>query len=112
MSARRRLDSELVRRSIAPSRAEAVRLIEARRVTVGGVLADKAARLVAAGAGLVRGEASPQLVQLAVDTASQQGWRRPLLAWLGVQIGLAERAGQEQEAQRLRRRAAIARQEP
>jgi hypothetical protein len=51
-------------------------------------------------------------VQLAVDTASQQGWRRPLLAWLGVQIGLAERAGQEQEAQRLRRRAAIARQEP
>ena len=49
MSARRRLDSELVRRSIAPSRAEAVRLIEARRVTVGGVLADKAARLVAAG---------------------------------------------------------------
>ena len=49
MSARRRLDAELVRRSIAPSRAEAVRLIEARRVTVGGVLADKAARLVAAG---------------------------------------------------------------
>ena len=73
---------------------------------------DPLARLVAAGAGLVRGEASPQLVQLAVDTASQQGWRRPLLAWLGVQIGLAERAGQEQEAQRLRRRAAIARQEP
>ncbi len=69
---------------------------------------DPLARLVAAGAAFVRGDASPQVVQLAVDTASHQGWRRPLLAWLGVQIALAERAGQQDEAARLRRRAAIA----
>lgn len=69
------------------------------------------ARMVAAGAAFVRGAASPQVVQLAVETASHQGWRRPLLAWLGVQIGLAERAGQVDEAARLRRRAAIAAQE-
>lgn len=73
--------------------------------------ADPLARLVAAGAALVRGEGSPQLAKLAVDTAAQQGWRRPLLAWLGVQIGFAERAGEEEEAERLRRRAAIVRQE-
>lgn len=73
---------------------------------------DPLARLVAAGAAFMRGEASPALAKLAVDTASQQGWRRPLLAWLGVQIGLAERAGQPEEAARLRRRAAIAGQEP
>ena len=39
-----------------------------------------------------------------VDTASEQGWRRPLLAWLGVQARLAEQAGQTEEAARIRRR--------
>lgn len=43
---RRRLDLELVRRSLASSRAEAAALIEARRVTVGGVVAGKPSRLV------------------------------------------------------------------
>ena len=46
---RRRLDTELVRRGMAPSRGEAQRLIEDRRVTVGGSPAVKAARLVHAG---------------------------------------------------------------
>ena len=48
-SRRRRLDSELVRRGMAASRGEAVRLIEERRVTVGGAPAHKPARLVQAG---------------------------------------------------------------
>jgi len=39
-----------------------------------------------------------------VATASDQGWRRPLLAWLGVQRLRAEQAGDAQEARRLRRR--------
>ena len=46
---RRRLDTELVRRGIAASRGEAQRLIDQRRVTVGGAPAHKAARLVHAG---------------------------------------------------------------
>lgn len=86
----------------------------ASRQQVAGAIAaeqEPLARLVAAGAAFVRGDASPQVVQIAVDTASRQGWRRPLIAWLGVQIGLAERSGQAQEAARLRRRAAIAGQE-
>ena len=72
---------------------------------------DPLAQLVAAGARFARGQASPQLVQLAVDTASRQGWRRPLLAWLGVQEKLAEGKGDEPQAARLRRRMAIVNQE-
>jgi len=62
------------------------------------------ARLIAAGVLLRQGRASPALVARAVDTASEQGWRRPLLAWLGVQARLAEQAGQTEEAARIRRR--------
>jgi len=44
------------------------------------------------------------VITLAVDTASAQGWRRPLLAWLGVQAMRAEKSGDTVEAQRLHRR--------
>ena len=47
--ARRRLDTELVRRGLAASRSESQRLIDEGRVTVGGAPAAKAARLVHAG---------------------------------------------------------------
>jgi 23S rRNA (cytidine1920-2'-O)/16S rRNA (cytidine1409-2'-O)-methyltransferase len=43
---RRRLDAELVRRGLAPSRAEAARLVAAGRVLVRGAVADKVARQV------------------------------------------------------------------
>jgi hypothetical protein len=65
---------------------------------------DPLSQLVAAGVMFQGGRASPAVVTLAVDTASAQGWRRPLLAWLGVQAELAEKAGQAQDAARLRRR--------
>jgi len=64
---------------------------------------DPLARLVLAGVWLQQGRASPTVVALASQTASAQGWRRPLLAWLGVQVRLAEQAGRADEAQRLRR---------
>jgi 23S rRNA (cytidine1920-2'-O)/16S rRNA (cytidine1409-2'-O)-methyltransferase len=44
---RRRLDTELVRRGLAPSRTAAQRVIEAGLVTVGGAPASHAARMVA-----------------------------------------------------------------
>lgn len=47
MSARRRLDQDLVRRELASSRSEAQRLIEQRQVTVNGAIAQKSAHLVA-----------------------------------------------------------------
>jgi hypothetical protein len=48
-------------------------------------MADPLSRLVAAGVLMRRGLADDRVVAVAVDTASQQGWRRPLLAWLRVQ---------------------------
>jgi hypothetical protein len=56
------------------------------------------------------GNASPAVMSLAVDTASAQGWRRPLLAWLGVQLLRAEKAGDAAEAERLRRRIGVVEQ--
>jgi len=53
MASRRRLDSELVRRGLASSRARARDMIDAGRVTVGGAPAAKAARMVAPGEPLV-----------------------------------------------------------
>jgi hypothetical protein len=69
---------------------------------------DPLSRLVAAGVLFRTGQASPEVLVLAADTASAQGWRRPLLAWLGVQAARAEQAGAVEEAQRIRRRMALA----
>jgi hypothetical protein len=72
-----------------------------------GAVDDPLARLVATGVLFQDGRASPSTIALAVDTASAQGWRRPLLAWLGVQLALAEKAGDSAGAERLRRRIAL-----
>jgi len=53
VTARRRLDAELVRRELAPSRTAAQLLIEADRVLVNGAVAAKASRQVAPGDALV-----------------------------------------------------------
>lgn len=67
-------------------------------------VADPLSRLVAASALVRAGQAGPEVVEMAVDTASAQGWTRPLLAWLGWSAQRAQAAGQTDEAQRLRRR--------
>lgn len=68
---------------------------------------DPLSRLVAAGVLFRTNRATPTVLTLAVDTASAQGWRRPLLAWLGVQAMRAQQAGDSVEAERLRRRMAL-----
>ncbi len=65
---------------------------------------DPLSRLVAAGVAMRTGRAEPALFAAAADTASSRGWRRPLLAWLTVQMKRAEAAGETEEAARLRRR--------
>ena len=70
-------------------------------------IADPLAKLVASGTALQAGNANPALVQAAVDAASSQGWRRPLLAWLGVQLKLFEASGSQAEAERIQRRIAL-----
>jgi hypothetical protein len=67
-------------------------------------ITDPLSKLVASGVLLRTGKATPQTLSDAVDTASAQGWRRPLLAWLGVQAMRAEKSGDTAEAQRLKRR--------
>lgn len=68
---------------------------------------DPFSRLVAAGVLLQGGRASPGVITAAVETASAQGWRRPLLAWLGVQLRRAQAAGAKDEADRIQRRMAL-----
>jgi hypothetical protein len=61
-------------------------------------------RLLAHAVELRKGAITPAGIAAAVDIASAQGWRRPLLAWLGVQLQRAEAAGDSETAARLRRR--------
>jgi hypothetical protein len=89
--------------------APASRLRSGGAVSAGDValltaIDDPLARLVAAGVWLQAGQGHPAVMVLAVDTASAQGWSRPLLAWLQVQARHAELGGDAVEAERLRRR--------
>lgn len=70
-------------------------------------IAEPLSRLVAASVLLQTGRADPAVMALAVDTASAQGWRRPLLAWLLLQSKSAQAAGDAEEVARLQRRIAI-----
>lgn len=97
-------------RALLPPQHRAVPGTEAAGAArVLGEIGDPLARLVAAGVLLQQGRLSPEAVQVASDTASAQGWRQPLLAWLGVQARLAEQAGQREALARLQRRMAVVR---
>lgn len=65
---------------------------------------DPQSRLIAAAVLLRRGQATPGVISSAVETASSQGWRRPLLAWLKVQQQRASAAGANDEVARIQRR--------
>jgi hypothetical protein len=65
---------------------------------------DPFARLVAAGALLRAGRIAPAGIAAATEAASTNGWRRPLLAWLGVEEKRAADAGDAAAAARIRRR--------
>jgi hypothetical protein len=71
-------------------------------------IADPLARLVAAGAMLQAGRIAPPDIVIATDTASAQGWRRPLLMWLAASEQRAIALGDSAEVTRIRRRIALA----
>ncbi|MFY3385056.1 hypothetical protein [Paracidovorax sp. MALMAid1276] len=73
-------------------------------------VADPLSQLVAAGVLLKTGRITPPAIAQAVETASAQGWRRPLMAWLGVQAQRADAAGDASAAAALRRRIAVVEQ--
>ena len=76
----------------------------------GGVaaIADPLSQLVAAGVLMRAGRIAPADIKLATETASGQGWRRPLLMWLGVAHRRAQDAGDAAEAARIQRRIDLA----
>jgi hypothetical protein len=66
-------------------------------------------RLVSAGVQFKSGKITPESISASIDIASAQGWRRPLLAWLGVQEKRAEAAGDGAALEKIRRRIALTR---
>ena len=70
---------------------------------------DPLSRLVSHGVRFNSGKATPENISAAIDIASAQGWRRPLLAWLGVQEKRAEAAGDREALERIRRRIGLTR---
>jgi hypothetical protein len=71
-------------------------------------IADPLSRMVAAGALMQAGRITPGDMVVATETASGQGWRRPLLMWLGIALKRAQAAGDTAEAARIQRRIDVA----
>jgi hypothetical protein len=90
-----------------PQRAVLAAASDQAAAAAANAIADPMSRLVAAGALFKANRATPELVSQAVETASSQGWRRALLAWLNVQALRADKAGDSAEAERVRRRIAL-----
>ena len=82
-------------RGLLPQQHQAVMAAtdDGSRVATLHAMTDPLARLIAAGVLFQQGWLPPAGVAVAVQTASDQGWRRPLLAWLSVQLKLAQAAG-------------------
>jgi hypothetical protein len=97
------------------ARDDVARLPAAQQTAAGGEatlvsvqsIDDPLSRLIAVAVLFQAGKASPPMIDAATETASTQGWRRPLLAWLKVQAMRAEKAGDAAETQRLQRRIAL-----
>jgi hypothetical protein len=101
---------------LAPEQAKA--LPEDYRPIAGGAgagqlekIRNPLTRVIAAAVLLRTGRADARVLEIATNTASHEGWRRAVLAWLGAQAMLAEKNGDREEAARLRRRMEIAAQE-
>lgn len=92
----------------AQYRGVAARADDGGRLAALRAIEDPLSRLVAAGALFRQTGLPPEGVEVAVDTASAQGYRRPLLAWLRTQEKLASAAGDSALADRIRRRIELA----
>jgi hypothetical protein len=92
---------------LAQQAAAAARTGSAVQPAVPQSIEDPQSRLIALAVLFQAGQASPALIEQAVDTASVQGWRRPLLAWLKVQAQRAEKVGDAATLQALQRRIAL-----
>jgi hypothetical protein len=85
-------------RAVASARDEAARNRATQQIE------DPVSRLVAAGALFRLAQLSPEGLSTAIDTASAQGYRRPLLAYLNVQAKRVEAAGDTAALEAIRKR--------
>ncbi len=76
---------------------------EDRRNRAAQAIGEPLPRLIAAALLFKTAQITPQTLAGAAETASEQGWRRPLLAWLQVQLRRAEAAGDLAAVARLNR---------
>lgn len=65
---------------------------------------DPLSRLIAAGIAMRGGPANEQLLRAAIETASQNGWKRALVAWLERLSGFYEKTGEAAKAASVHRR--------
>jgi hypothetical protein len=86
-------------RAVAASTAS-----EAAAASALQAMPDALSRQIGAAVLLQTGRANPAVIALAIDNASAQGWRRPLLAWLKVQAQRAQAAGDAAALDAVRRR--------
>jgi hypothetical protein len=94
-------------------------LAEAYRGVAGGAtgaaavkdIKDPLSRMITAAVLLRTNKADPEVLDIAIETSSQQGWRRAVMAWLGAQALRAEKAGEIETAAKLRRRMQLAAEE-
>ena len=93
---------EAVRADAGPEEVAYAEYLAGRRERA--ISEEPLSRLVAAGVQFRSDRSTPVAIAAAVDIAAAQGWRRPLLAWLGVQAKRAQAAGDLDAALRLRRR--------
>lgn len=98
--------------TLLPKQHRAAVLNPVASAPVLGAIEDPLARLVAAGAMLQSQRLTPADMAIATETASAQGWRRPLLAWLGVQLKRAQDRDEVVAAARLQRRIDLVLQTP
>lgn len=83
-----------------------------RRIRELQKIKDPVSRLIAAGVLFRRAQLAPEGFTAVIDTASMQGFRRPLLAWLKVELKRAEAAGDTAAIETIRRRIALAEGKP
>ncbi|MDT7838313.1 hypothetical protein [Aquabacterium sp. OR-4] len=96
--------ADAAQRALLPAAQQAIAAaatVDAARLNT---IADPLARLLGAAMALRDNRLAPEAIALAIATASAQGWRRPLLAWLQLAQQRAQQAGDGEQAARLQRR--------
>jgi hypothetical protein len=89
---------------LPPQHRELVRAAAGARQAALARIEDPLARLLAASLLVMRREADPAVLALAVETASERGWRQPLLTYLRLQESQATAAGDTDTLRRLQLR--------